>query len=246
MASTTDILREALAAFEKPAAGPCPEDIYQAQYWEMAGAHACLINGLLSVYEQATEIPKDKEQDFIGYALLWCATMNHHHDWEEELYYPMFAPTFDTSFIVAEHETFHDGAVAFEEYLVATLPAGATYGFGKTAPAHEQQPYSGLKVRELIDAFAAPLAKHLMQEVTYIEPDKVQASGLTEQELKHISDVSNKHMMAMPATTFLSYTVLVTPKYSQFPPAPGFVKSVLVPYVFSLPTRRFWQFAPKR
>ena len=49
--STVEALRKALAAFEKPAAGACPRDIYQAQYWEMAGAHACLMNGLLSVYE---------------------------------------------------------------------------------------------------------------------------------------------------------------------------------------------------
>lgn len=41
-----------------------------------------------------------------------------------------------------------------------------------------------------------------------------------------------------PPTTFLAYTVLVTPDWSGFPPAPGFVKSLLVPYVFSLPNRR--------
>ena len=51
MTSTPEILRKALAAFENPAGGPCPSDIYQAQYWEMAGAHACLMNGLLSIYE---------------------------------------------------------------------------------------------------------------------------------------------------------------------------------------------------
>ena len=98
-----------------------------------------------------------------------------------------------------------------------------------------------------------------MQEIGYIEPEKIRASGLTEAEMKHISDTSNKHMLNMvggiivltfrsfilvvfcfcqPPTTFLSYTVLITPKYSQFPPAPGFVKSFLVPYVFSIPTRR--------
>lgn len=51
MSSTQDILRKALTAFEKPAGGPVPKDIYEAQHWEMAGAHACLMNGLLSVYE---------------------------------------------------------------------------------------------------------------------------------------------------------------------------------------------------
>ncbi|KIP12147.1 hypothetical protein PHLGIDRAFT_17748 [Phlebiopsis gigantea 11061_1 CR5-6] len=243
--STPDVLRKALADFEPAAKGAVPKDIYKAQHWEMAGAHACLMNGLLSVYEQATTVPQEKQQDFIGYALLWCATLDHHHEWEETLYYPMFAPKFDTSFIVAEHEGFHDGTVALEEYLISTLPSGAKYGFGKTAPDHSQVAYDGAKVRALIDAFAETLATHLSQEIGYIEPEKIRASGLTEAEMKNISDTSAKHMLNMPPTTFLSYTVLITPKYSQFPPAPGFVKSFLVPYVFSLPTRRFWKFAPK-
>lgn len=43
-------LRKTVAYFEEPARGPVPADIYEAQYWEMAGAHACLMNGLLNVY----------------------------------------------------------------------------------------------------------------------------------------------------------------------------------------------------
>ena len=52
--STEKILRDALGAFERPAGGPCPTDPFQTQYWEMAGSHAYLINGLLSVYEVCT------------------------------------------------------------------------------------------------------------------------------------------------------------------------------------------------
>ena len=77
------------------------------------------------------------------------------------MYYPMFSPKFDTSFIVAEHEGFHDGTVALEEYLISTLPSGAKYGFGKVAPDHSQAPYDGAKVRSLIDAFAEILATHV-------------------------------------------------------------------------------------
>lgn len=45
------ILRKTVAYFEEPARGSVPADIYEAQYWEMAGAHACLMNGLLNVYQ---------------------------------------------------------------------------------------------------------------------------------------------------------------------------------------------------
>lgn len=49
--STVQVLQRALTAFETPAAGPCPKDIFEEPHWEMAGAHACVANGLLSVYE---------------------------------------------------------------------------------------------------------------------------------------------------------------------------------------------------
>lgn len=49
--STPAFLRESLDTIKKSASGGQPSDPFQAQYWEMAGAHALLINGLLSVYE---------------------------------------------------------------------------------------------------------------------------------------------------------------------------------------------------
>ena len=49
--STPDVLRKALADLKPHAAGPLPKDHFQAISWEMAGAHACLMNGLLSLYE---------------------------------------------------------------------------------------------------------------------------------------------------------------------------------------------------
>ncbi|KAI0076837.1 hypothetical protein K474DRAFT_1662382 [Panus rudis PR-1116 ss-1] len=244
--STVNILRDTLQYFEEPSRGPQPSDVYQAQYWEMAGAHALLINGLLSIYEQATTVPKEKHNDFVTYALLWHAVMEHHHTWEEEIYYPMFNLKFDTSYIVAEHKTFDNGVHVFEQYLMSCLPTGAKYGFNKVVEAHEQQSYDGEQLRQIIDTFAKDLATHLKQEITYLEPEKIRASGLTKEEVEHISAVSNKHMMSLPPTTFLAYTVLITPKTSGFPPAPAFVKKYLVPYVFYHANRRLWQFAPKR
>ena len=73
----------------------------------------------------------------------------------------MFAPKFDTSFIVKEHETFHDDGVAFEEYLVSTLQSGTKYGFGKVAPSQQPAAYDGSRIQTLIDAFADPLATHV-------------------------------------------------------------------------------------
>ncbi|KAI0790956.1 hypothetical protein C8Q75DRAFT_82617 [Abortiporus biennis] len=242
---TVEVLKHALQSFENPSRGPKPEDCFLAQYWEMAGAHACLINSLLSIYEQAPSVSKDKFNDFVGYALQWVACLQHHHDWEENLYYPLFQHKFDTTAIVAEHQTFEVGLHALDEYLTSCLPPNTKYGYGKvTAATQEQHIFEPSNFRALIDAFAVPLSTHLCQEITYLEPEKVKESGLTEDELKHIAEVSDKHMLSMSPTTFLTFVVTASPKTSEFPPAPGFVKSFLVPYVFSWANRRLWQFAP--
>jgi len=232
----------------KPARGPQPKDIYQAQLWEMAGAHAFLMNALLHVYEQAPTIPKEKQKDFVEYCLQWVAALDHHHHWEETIYYPLYSPKFNTDAIVAEHESFHAGVEALKAYLVSCLPAGTSWGYGETVPkdGHSQQVFDADKFRELVDNFVNELSTHLKQELGYLDPAKVRASGLTEKEMEHIASVSEKHMKSMPPHTFLTYVVIHTPKGSDFPPIPGPVRSVLVPYVFYWPNRRLWQFAPKR
>lgn len=40
-----------MEAFRGPASGPIPTDPFQYQYWEMAGAHALFVNGLIGIYE---------------------------------------------------------------------------------------------------------------------------------------------------------------------------------------------------
>lgn len=49
--STAQTLRSSLETFAATSYGPQPKDIYVAQQWEMAGAHAMLMNGLLNIYE---------------------------------------------------------------------------------------------------------------------------------------------------------------------------------------------------
>jgi len=243
--STIQTLRNSVETFKNASLGTQPKDIYAAQQWEMAGAHGMLMNGLLTVYETSTSVPANKVQIFVEYALQWYAALDHHHEWEENIYYPLFNPKFNTESIVAEHETFHAGVEKLKDYLVSCLPAGTTWGYSQTAGPHEQEKFDAAHMRTLIDGFVNELSTHLLQEIGYLEPEKIRASGLTEAEVKHLAEVSEKHMKSMPPFTFLIYTIIHAPKGSGFPPVPGFVKSFLAPYVFYLPNRRLWQFAPK-
>ena len=84
-----------------------------------------------------------------------------------------------------------------------------------------QETYDGGKLRSLIDMFVHELSTHvgscntsspsqkknnykhllpilqLIQEISYLEPRKIRASGLTEAEVHHIASVSEKHMKSM-------------------------------------------------
>ncbi|KAG5351184.1 hypothetical protein J132_00300 [Termitomyces sp. J132] len=195
--STVQTLLDSIEKFQEKSSGPQPKDIYEAQQWEMAGAHAMLVNGLLNVYEKSTSVPKDKEQLFVQYSLQWVAALDHHHHWEENVYYPLFTPKFNTDTIVAEHETFHAGTEKLKAYLVSCLPAGTTWGYGQVAGDHEQQTFNSTLMKTLVDAFVRELTQHLIQEITYLEPAALRASGLTEAEVNHIAEVSEKHMKSM-------------------------------------------------
>ncbi|KAG6891677.1 hypothetical protein C0992_010079 [Termitomyces sp. T32_za158] len=215
--STVETLRTSIDKFQEKCSGPQPNDIYEAQQWEMAGAHAMLFNGLLNVYEKSTSVPQGKEQLFVQYALQWVAALDHHHHWEENIYYPLFSPKFNTDAIVAEHETFHAGVETLKAYLVSCLPAGTSWGYNQVANVDEQQVFDSTRMKSLVDGFVNELTQHvslpysglryscyntatssqLIQEITYLEPEALRASGLTEAEVKHIAEVSEKHMKSM-------------------------------------------------
>ncbi|KAH8092217.1 hypothetical protein BXZ70DRAFT_951794 [Cristinia sonorae] len=245
MVSTSQDLSSAIDKLMVTAKGAQPADVFVAQAWEMAGAHAFILNALLDVYEQAPTIPKHLSVDFVGYALQWVAVLHHHHSWEEEHYYPMFTHKYDTSFIVAEHETFTAAVHEMEEYLISCLPSGEKHGYGRIAPQHAQQEFSATHLQAVIDKAAGPLSSHLLQEVTYLHSDKLHEAGFTVEEIRHIAAETNKYMMNMPTTTFLVYVVLLSPKGSEFPPAPPFIKNYVVPWVLYWPNRRWWKFGLK-
>ena len=51
MSNTLDNLKDALKFFIEHCQGSVPKDHYAAQSWVMSGAHAFLLNGLISIYE---------------------------------------------------------------------------------------------------------------------------------------------------------------------------------------------------
>ncbi|KAJ3557534.1 hypothetical protein NM688_g1424 [Phlebia brevispora] len=89
------------------------------------------------------------------------------------------------------------------------------------------------------------MAVHFVQEIDYLDPSKMRAAGLTEDEVRQIGEETRKKIMALPSTTFTTFVVMASPKWTTFPPVPPIFKRFLVPYVFYYANRQFWQFLPK-
>jgi len=79
--------------------------------------------------------------------------MHHHHDGEEEIFFPEVEKITTIKRLmegnVEQHRAFTPRFEAFDAYVKTCAP----------------EDYDGRKVRELIDAFATPLHRHLVDEI---------------------------------------------------------------------------------
>ena len=123
---------------------------------QMALAHNGIIRGLNSIYLQAAALPSDDTtavRDFLTYCQCWCESMHHHHDVEEETFFPAIERVSDQPGLmqqnVDQHAAFTPGFVAFNDYVESCAP----------------QDYDGQEIKRLIEAFAEPLRQHLGDEI---------------------------------------------------------------------------------
>lgn len=122
----------------------------------MALAHNGILRGLNSIYLQAPHIPREDlaaVRDFLTYCQCWGESMQHHHDAEEENFFPSIERISGVEGImernIEQHRAFTPGFENFQEYCRTCLP----------------KDYDGGKMRNLIDGFAEPLTQHLHDEI---------------------------------------------------------------------------------
>jgi hemerythrin-like domain-containing protein len=122
----------------------------------MALAHNGILRGLNAIHIQAPNIPKNDltaARDFLTYCQCWSESMHHHHDAEENTFFPEIEAITKTPGLMQvnkdQHAVFTPG---FEEF----------WTYCKTCPPKE---YDGMKLRELAEKFAEPLTKHLHNEI---------------------------------------------------------------------------------
>ena len=138
---------------------PFSQDQSHAAYYvatQMALAHNGIIRGLNSIYVQAPNIPRedlDAVKDFLTYCQCWCESMHHHHDAEEQEFFPSIEKISGVHGLmernVEQHRAFTPGFEEFQEYA-------------QTCPPND---YDGRKLKSLIDSVAEPLTRHLYDEI---------------------------------------------------------------------------------
>lgn len=123
---------------------------------EMSLAHNGMIRGLNSIYIQAPNLPKHDHKtvaDFLTYCQCWSESMHHHHDMEEQEFFPSIERLSGVQGLMArnyeQHKAFTPGFEEFHAYARDTSP----------------KDYDGQKVQTLVEGFAEPLTQHLHDEI---------------------------------------------------------------------------------
>lgn len=122
----------------------------------MALAHNGILRGLNSICLQATHIPQgdmNTVRDFLTYCQCWCESMHHHHDAEEQTFFPSIEQISGVPGLMEQnkeqHRAFTPGFEQFQEYVRTCRP----------------EHYQGERIKSLIEAFAEPLTQHLHDEI---------------------------------------------------------------------------------
>ncbi|TDZ32123.1 hypothetical protein CTRI78_v011794 [Colletotrichum trifolii] len=124
---------------------------------DMTIIHNLIIRIMNSVYLQCINVEKSPPdvQDFVSYAVEWGRMVEEHHRTEETEVFPEIEKVTGTKGImddnVAQHRAFHDGLDIYLEYL------------GKVQK--NEEPYSGERLRDIVNSFMPVLRQHLFDEI---------------------------------------------------------------------------------
>ncbi|KAF1985214.1 hypothetical protein K402DRAFT_357706 [Aulographum hederae CBS 113979] len=214
------------------------KDTSHAAYYvatQMALAHNGIIRGLNSIYLQAPHIPLSDPatiRDFLAYCQCWCESMHHHHDAEEQDFFPSIEQITEIKGLmernVEQHRAFTPGFERFQEYARTCTP----------------QEYDGQKLRSLVEDFAQPLTRHLYDEIDTLRALDMYDSGRIRQAYRQFE----KLLMATDNYR-IAPLVFGTADRSfeggmhDFPSVPFFVPYI-IHYLFGRRYRGAWRFNP--
>jgi hypothetical protein len=120
----------------------------------MRHIHNAIIRALNSIYLQGPHVHEPKDvQDFLFFCDAWSIVVDHHHEVEEEVFFPALGRlTGDPDIMdknVEQHHGFIEGLHTFQKYVREIQP----------------EKYHWPVLRSIIDSFAEDFHTHLKDEI---------------------------------------------------------------------------------
>ncbi|KAF8475697.1 hypothetical protein BDZ91DRAFT_190079 [Kalaharituber pfeilii] len=123
---------------------------------KMALTHNVIIRGMNSIYLQCEHITPSMAASFLLYCQCWSEFIQNHHACEEVAFFPIIEKATGVEGLsegnLEQHDAFLGGLQEFDKYVYNVHPSQ----------------FSGKKVLEILDSFAATLQSHLTDEVVWI------------------------------------------------------------------------------
>jgi hemerythrin-like domain-containing protein len=203
----------------------------------MAQIHNAIIRALNSIYNQCTAVKSGSKDavDFLKYCQFFHGALHHHHDVEEETFFPDIEKLAGKPGMmeanVEQHKEFEEGLENFRFYVCETSPEN----------------YDGQRLKDIIDSFGKILEKHLHDEI----PTLLSLHHLDAKKMKQVwaraekAAQANNDLFKDAPITFgcVDRTFKVDGLPANFPPVPFFIP-YLVHYVFSGRHAGAWRFNP--
>ncbi|CAI6285932.1 unnamed protein product [Periconia digitata] len=202
---------------------------------EMALAHNGMIRGLNSIYIQASNLPRNNPkivQDFLTYCQCWSESMHHHHDMEEDSFFPAIEKLTGVQGLmernVEQHRAFTPGFERFQQYANTCAP----------------KDYDAAELKSLVEGFAEPLTRHLQDEIETLrglhEYDSERLKAAYKEFEKLLMDTDNQRIAPLVfGTADRGYEGGI----HDFPSVPFFVPYI-IHYLFGMKYRGAWRFNP--
>ena len=149
----------------------------------MAVSHNVYIRGINAIYLQSEGVKTlEDKKNFLQYCRFWVESVTHHHDAEEEHFFPALdkLPGMEglMDINIEQHKAFHPGLEKLDKYVSETKP----------------EDYDGKVLKEIVNSFADKLVAHLHAEIeTLISSQKHDPDG---EEVKKLYLVLEKAIIA--------------------------------------------------
>ncbi|KAI0326177.1 hypothetical protein GY45DRAFT_1329225 [Cubamyces sp. BRFM 1775] len=216
-----------VAKIRKVAEVPRPTLASGKTAWAMAWTHMVIWYAWKSAYFYADKFPAGDFDNYRTYATLSIKFLVDHHDAEEKTLFPMLEEK-----IPGSMEKNHEQHEAFLQ------PLGDLLKYLETVTADK---WDVSTFRTKLDALLFPVMEHLADELDSLEPEKLTAK-FSEEELQAINTATHKAQATGDSKLELPFVVQNLPPGCEFPPAPGFVKNVLGPWMFYWKYAELWKY----